>query len=682
MLQKVLNLIQNNQLLEAKSLCEQLNHNNKKDLDVWMLLADIYQQSGTSAKAEKCYRKIIKLKADYAPAHTSLAMLYHAQGKFLKSEPCYRIALKLDSSQAFVHFNFGIALQELGKQNESIAQYQQAIKLKSDYVKAYANLGYILRQQGKPDEAVNSYRQALQFAPRVADIHYNLGWALLDAGHVKEAEEHQRHAIELQPGYSDAWSGLGAVQFFNDDIENAQLSYQTAYKLQSDDVDILCGYSKVLSAQSRRNEAMQLINEALKLAPDSILVNISKAEIHIALGQLDESLSCCEHILKTSPKNVEAISVAAATCEKQGDAKRAYDYLLPLLKNENCDVKVILTFAAISKSLGLENEAIEHMQRLLQSNIAMQTSLYRKLHFSLGKAFDSLKEYETAFKYFETGNNLKQGIFDISSFQQDINSQINVFSSGFSQYLPSASTHSDRPVFIIGMPRSGTSLMEQILSSHPLVTAAGELTNITHLAQSLPVTHNSDIYYADCLKNSNTQQLNQLAEAYLQHLHSLDPDARYITDKMPSNFMHLGLIQQLFPDARVIHCMRDPIDTCLSCYFQDFSGSHPWIYDLRDTANVYLEYQRLMQHWKSVLNIPILDIQYEELVSNQEAMSKQIIEFCKLDWNDACLQFHKNKRFAKTASYNQVRQPMYNKSVARWKNYEPHLQVLTDIFEK
>ncbi|HED35563.1 MAG TPA: sulfotransferase family protein [Gammaproteobacteria bacterium] len=678
MLQQVEKLIQSNRLKEALSLCEQLSRNHKKNLDVWMLLADIYQRSGNTGKAEKSYRRVIKLKSSYAPAHAGLAMLYHSQGKFTKAEPCYRLSLKSGDNQPLVHFNFGVVLQELGKQEEAASQYRLAIKLKNDYVKAYANLGYILRQQKNATDAIDCYRQALEFSPEVANIHYNLGWALLDAGYTEEAERHQRLAINLQPDYADAWSGLGAVQFFNDDIDNAQYSYQKAHDLNANDVDILCGYSKTLSAQSHREEAMQLIVKALQIAPENIQANVAKAEIHMAMGQLDKSLKCCNHILKITPQHEEAINIAASVCEKQGNNEQAYTYLQPLLQQKNCNVKAILIFAAISKSQGLESEAIERIQQIIKSDVAMQSTQRRKLHFTLGKIYDGMKEYDTAFKHFETGNNLKQVAFDILSFQKDINRQISVFSSGFSNTLPTASIRSNRPIFIVGMPRSGTSLLEQILSSHPEVAAAGELPVITRLAQSLPSSNNTNCYYADCLENASSQQLDQIAQSYLEHLNRLDSDAPHITDKMPSNFMHLGLIQLLFPDARIIHCMRNPIDTCLSCYFQDFSGSHPWIYDLEDTANVYLEYLRLMQHWNTVLEIPVLNISYENLVENQQTVSREIIEFCGLNWDDSCLEFHKNKRFAKTASYNQVRQPMYNKSVERWRNYEKHLQPLID----
>jgi len=670
MLQQVINLLQGNHLKEAKLLCEQINRDNKKNINVLMLLTEIYQQSGLPLKAENTLRKIIKLKSDYAPAHTNLAMLYHGQGKFSKAEPCYKHSLRYDNNQATVLFNLGSVLQELNKTDEATNAYQQAIKLKPDYAKAYANLGYILRQSGNTKEAIESYKKALQISPDIAEIHYNLGWALLDLGQTEDAEIHQQTALKLQPNSADILSGIAAIYFFKNNIKKAQSYYIQSLKIEPDNIESLCGLSKTLYLEGKHSAAMEHIEKALKINPADTQVNIIKSNIILSLGQLDKALEHCRNILKKTPKNEEAICLAASICEKKGESDLAYNYLKPLLISNNPSVKAILTFSALSKALGLEDEAIEHLEGLLVKSYTIQESLRRKIFFSLGKLHDSKKNYDHAFDYYTTANHLKQSHFNIASMRHNIDSQINVFSSNFKQLIKTSSIKTSRPIFIVGMPRSGTSLLEQILSCHQQVHAGGELPDITQLAQKLPSQYNSEKYYPEILNKVSTNEFDLLAKSYLDHLENIDSEAKYIIDKMPTNFMHLGLIQLLFPNARIIHCMRNPLDTCLSCYFQDFSGNHAWIYDLKNIGKVYLEYRRVMQHWKSVLDIQILEVQYEELVDKQDTMSRQIIDFCNLEWDDECLNFHENKRFAKTASYNQVRQPMYKKSVARWKNYE------------
>lgn len=682
MLQPVINLLQSNRLSEALALCEQLMLKNKKNLDGWLLLADLYQKTGAFAKAEKSFRKVIKLKAVYAPAHTQLAMLYHGQGKFAKAEASYRQSLKLENNQPTVHFNLGAILQEQSKLDDAASQYRQAIKLKSDYAKAYANLGFVLRQQEKTEAAVESYRKALQFAPDVADIHYNMGLSLLNAGQAEAAEKYQRQALSLKPDYADALAGLGTVQFFNGDVEKAANSYQQALNQQPDNIEFLCSYANTLSALGLYEQAMTQIKKALKIEINNEDICITRGFIHLSLGQLDEAFDCCEQILKITPQHEKAMSLAASVYEKKGDAKLAYRYLAPLLEKEFPGLNAVLSFASISSALKLVDKAIEYLEQYLQNNSNVSLRNQSRLHFALGKAYDSQKNYEPAFKNYHTANKSKRAIFDIRNTREEVDAQVNVFSFRFSDHLAKSSIHSSRPIFIVGMPRSGTSLVEQILASHPQVAGAGELSDISNLAASMPQIDGLKNLYPQCLTQIDSKQLDSMAQVYLNRLSDVDDKTLHVTDKMPGNYMHLGLIQLLFPDARIIHCIRDPLDTCLSCYFQDFSQNHPWIYNLQDTGRMHLEYQRLMQHWKNVLNIPILDVCYEELVDNQEEISRKIISFCKLEWDESCLQFHKNERFIWTASYQQVRQPMYKKSVARWKNYEQHIEPLKKILGK
>ncbi|HHL31005.1 MAG TPA: tetratricopeptide repeat protein [Oceanospirillales bacterium] len=680
-LSQIAKLVENGQLSQAKKLCEQLTRANKKNPRLWLTEGDINQKLQLFDKAESNYRRAIKINPNSVLAHNRVAMLVHSQGKFGNAEPCYRKSLKLDDKQAIIHFNLGAVLQELGKLDDAVAQYKKAIEQKPDYAKAYANLGFIFRQQGLIEDGIESYHKALKFAPDIAEIHYNMGLSLLDTGQAEAAEQHQRQAISLKPDYADAWAGLGAVQFFNGDTENAANSYQQALDYQPNNVEILCGYANSLSALGRHEQAMEHIKQALHTAQDNTEALLAKGSIHVSLGELDEAFDCCDRVLKTEPQHEKAICLAASICEKKGDEKQAYNYLIPLLQEKYSKCEAILIFASISKSLNLVDNAIERMEQLLQDSRKIQATERRRLHFALGKAYDSQKNYDRAFQNFHKANSLKRAVFDIKSFQRDIDAQIKVFSSDFSSQLPRASIRSNRPVFIVGMPRSGTSLVEQILASHPKVSGAGELPDINNLTLSMHLRCGTDVHYPECIKQTDSQQLDSMTQSYLDCLSNIDHNASHVTDKMPGNFMHLGLIQLLFPNARIIHCIRDPLDTCLSCYFQDFSRSHPWIYDLQNTGRVYLEYQRLMQHWKNVLEIPILDVHYEKLVENQESISRQMIEFCGLEWDDACLQFHKNKRFIWTASYEQVRQPMYKKSVARWKNYEQYIKPLTEIIK-
>jgi sulfotransferase family protein len=231
------------------------------------------------------------------------------------------------------------------------------------------------------------------------------------------------------------------------------------------------------------------------------------------------------------------------------------------------------------------------------------------------------------------------------------------------------------PLFIVGMPRSGTSLVEQILASHPQVHGGGEL-DVMFKAATAAMQKLSRQGWAEFPQYFNRLSLgtaDELADIYLQPLIALNPAAQRITDKMPLNFLHVGLIALLFPQSRVIHCRRDPMDTCLSCFMTDFAAGNEFSYDLTALGHFHRQQERLMAHWKSVLDLPIFDVNYEQLVSDPQPQTRRLLEFAGLSWNDKCLRFHENDRFVNTASNEQVRRPMYKSSVQRWKNYEKHL---------
>jgi hypothetical protein len=252
----------------------------------------------------------------------------------------------------------------------------------------------------------------------------------------------------------------------------------------------------------------------------------------------------------------------------------------------------------------------------------------------------------------------------MESFTGFIDNLISSYTHESVSRLPRSSHSSDRPIFIIGMPRSGTTLVEQILASHPDVYGGGELKEISTMVSSVRL---GGLRQEDC---------DALARQYLKHLSELSATARFVTDKMPQNFLHLGFISLLFPQAHVIHCIRDPRDTCLSCFFQDFGYAHAYRYKQEVLGKYYNQYQRLMRHWRDVLDIPILDVSYEALVADQAGSTRAMLEYCDLEWDDRCLRFYENTRIANTASLDQVRRPVYTRSLGRWRHYEPYIQPL------
>ena len=273
------------------------------------------------------------------------------------------------------------------------------------------------------------------------------------------------------------------------------------------------------------------------------------------------------------------------------------------------------------------------------------------------------------------GNGLyRRAAYDPAAFEHLTGPQIDYFTRERVRAMPKATLRSDKPVFIVGMPRSGTSLVEQILASHPAVHGAGELDFIHHIWVGMLGMLGSNFgKYPKCLDNLTTEQVDGMADVYLSPLVAMKPDAVRITDKMPLNFLHLGLIASLFPSARIIHCRRDPMDTCLSCFMTHFNYPQPFQHDLEHLGHFYRLYEKLMGHWKTVIDLPMLEVSYEEVVADPEAQSRRMVEFLGLPWNDDCLKFHQTKRPCATASVMQVRRPVYGSSVGRWRHYEKHL---------
>ncbi len=679
---QIATLAGNGQLSQAKTLCEQLSRSKKKDPQVWLMLGDINKQLHNYDKAESSYRRALKIKPSHVVAHNRLAMLFHMQGKFSAAASSYKRSLKLDDNQPIIYFNLGSVLQEQGGSDEAQIKYKEALRLKPDYAKAYANLGYILREKGELVESEKNYKLAIQYAPEIPDIYCNLGITFLLQENIIEAKANLHKALKLNPDYADARAALADVYVFRGEFDKANIEYQQALEINPDLVEVLCGYANSLSLDGKHELAEMHAMRVLDIDPDNFNARIFLGTLCILLGRHEEALKFANEALAIDSGNTRAIVLLASIAEKQGNAEKAYNYLKPVLSEVHDNKEIAVVLGLISKAVGCEDEAIEVLGEVLKQKNNLQSIIRKQIHFILGGIYDGKRNYKLAFEHYYTANSLEQADFKIEKVRIETDHLVRVYDKAFMKRIPRASTRSQRPIFILGMPRSGTSLVEQIISSHSNVFGAGELNDINSIVYSLHNHLGTTVQYPDHLVLLTEEKLDGISKIYLDRLTELSSEAEKVTDKMPGNYKNLGLIELMFPDAHILHCMRDPLDTCLSCYFQDFHGYHPYIYNLKHLGQVYNEYLRIMEHWKKVLSIPILDVKYEELVGNQEAISRKMIEFCDLEWEESCLNFHKNKRLTLTASYEQVRKPMYKKSVQRWKNYEPYIEELIKEIKK
>lgn len=617
----------------------------KRDyFEAYYNLGNVLQIQGQLDEAATCYRKALSAKPDYAEAHCNLGSALQTQGQLDEAIISYRRAISIRANHAEAHCNLGNALQAQGRLDEAIASYRKAISINPDYAKARSNLGSALQALGKFDEAVATYRTAVSLRPDFAEMHNNLGGALRGQGKLDEAIASYHQAIDLKPELADAYNGLGNAFRELGRHNEALASYRKAIHLKPDFAEAYNGLGSVMQIQGKLDEAITNLQQALTLKPGYAQAHVGLAGSYIDQGKFDVAQLALDRALELDPENPNAWA------------------MLPALRKMTMEDKAWLDTAC---------------RLIVRDNPALSAPEVFKLLFAVGKYYDDTRQYDSAFTAYKQANTLKrqrEGTFDRNNFSRLIDSLIATYNADLMNQQFAAASSSRLPVLIVGMPRSGTSLIEQIIASHPAAFGAGELP----FWQDSFVKNQAAMLAGNC----QTACIAEIIPAYEQCLRQHSAHALRIADKMPSNFLWLGLIHLLFPHAGIIHARRNPVDTCLSVYFQNLSPAHSYGTDLDDLAFYYREYDRLMRHWRKVLPADrFLEVSYEALVDNQAAWSRRMIEFLGLEWDERCLDFHQTERKVGTSSNWQVRQKIYASSKARWRNYERHLGPLLDLLD-
>lgn len=571
-------------------------------------------------------------------------------GNLQESEAVCREILACAPNYAKALNQIGVIAYSVGNHNAAISYIKGAIASSPAEAGFYNCLGVVLSKLEKHAESLTCYRQAVQLDPSLAQAFYNMANALKEMGKVQQAIAAFEKSIQLKPDYAKAYNNLGVL----------------------------------LQGIGRTPDAIDCFKRALQTAPDLAETYKNLGNAYVAQGEISKAEECFSAALQLRPGYSCAIAGQAGILEKQGRADEAYQLMKPVIEGGDLTSdNAAATFARLSGSAGKREEAEAYLRKMLEHG-SFHVDARTNLLFSLGDLNDKLGRFDAAFEYYRQGNELKPYRYDRSATVRQFDDLIANFSSGKMAAFPKAFMPETVPLFILGMPRSGTTLVEQILASHPLVFGAGELETMKQLVEKLPATTNSSGPYPFCLDALRQENLQALADEFMRQVLALSAGAQVarITDKMPHNFQHIGLIRLLFPESPIIHCVRDPMDTCLSIYFHDFAGRHPYAYDLESLGHYYRQYQRLMAHWREVLQVPMFEVRYEEMVADQERVSRALVDFCGLGWDERCLRFHKTERLVNTASYQQVRKPIYKSSAGRWRNYERYLRPLQEALEK
>lgn len=442
----------------------------------------------------------------------------------------------------------------------------------------------------------------------------------------------------------------------------------------SADVHAALGQAHLVAG--RTADAIAALTRAAELAP-------GRADLAVPLGvalgndgRVEEALATLDRVLADQPRHRDALLARAVVLEKAARYDEGYDALAAAVAEGAAGYEAAFAFALLGPRKGREAEAVTRIEAALAGPLGPAQRV--SLHFQAGRILDRMERWDEAFAHYAEGNRLHGATFDVEAFGRHVDRLIETFSAAALARLPRARHGSRAPVFIVGMPRSGTTLTEQTLAAHPQVHGAGELPTLQKVVDLVPAMTGKAEPWPECAARLGQAGVETLAGRYLAEVARLAPEAARITDKMPQNFLSLGLVALLFPGARVVHCTRDPMDTCLSCYFQAFTQGHAYAFDLATLGAYYRHYRRLMDHWEAVLDVPMTEVRYEAMVADQEATARRLVDFVGLAWDDACLRFFESGRLAHTASYDQVRRPIYRGSVARWRHYAAHLGPLME----
>jgi len=515
-----------------------------------------------------------------------------------------------------------------------------------DYAAAHNDVAGVLHMLGHTAEAIGHYQRALLAQPDDADAHYNLANMLNELGRRDEAIGHYAKAIEIRPAFAEARNNMANVLQALGRHDEAVAQYETAVGLKPRYADAYHNLGKACFALNRYEYAIAAFRKALAIDSSKATVHNDMAAAHLVLGHFRDAFAAFAAAVTRAPRN------AAIHLNLAGLARFTPD-----------------------------DPRLAALERLDEFESSLSDNDRIALNFALGKAHADLKNSERSFQHLLKGNALKrrQITYDEEATLAGLARMRAVFTPELMQAKRGWGDYSRVPIFIVGMPRSGSTLLEQILASHSRVFGAGEIGDFAKAVTDLPGDSEN---FPEFISNLPNEELRRLGRRYVESVGAKAPGVMRITDKMLSNFAYVGLIHLALPNARIIHACRDPVDTCLSSFSLLFGDDQPYTYDLAELGRYYQAYETLMRHWRAVLPEGVmLDVRYEDVVANLERQARRLIAHCGLEWEDRCLEFHQTQRPVHTASVTQVRRPIYHDSVGRWRPYWDQLRPLLDALE-
>jgi tetratricopeptide (TPR) repeat protein len=601
-----------------------------------------HHRAGRLGRASKLYRRILDKAPDHPDALHMLGVIATSRGDPEQAIELIGRAMGSLANFPDAHLNLGNAHHAAGRPLEAMGSYRRAIALKPEFAAAHSSLARELNAAEAFTEALSSARRALALEPNMAEAWLHAGAALRALGRLREAEACLREALARRPEFPEALQTLALIAAERSRFEDAAALQKRVALARPKDANASRALGVYLFRAGDAAGGIEALRRAVTIDPNFLAGWNSLGWAYRALGKFEDAVAAYERALRIDPESAEARRSLAVT----GRASASETELERLA------------------------ETLSDTKRGLSDRISAG--------FARGELLDKMNRFDEAFADFARANALVRRSlveagrsYDARGMERRVDDLIGQWTPDLFVALGAAANQSDRPVFIVGMPRSGTSLVEQILASHSRVFGAGELTEIGRIAGQLPPLSRDPAQLTGW-----TSMARSLGSAHVAQLGVRGGGALRVVDKLPDNMFHLGLIATLFPRARVIFCERDPRDICLSNYFQLFAGGNPWSYDLAECAHRFRQTARLADHWRQVAPVAWLSMTYEALVDDLEGESRRMLEFLGLGWEAACLEFHRTERVVITQSTWQVRQTLFTRSVGRWRHYENHLEPL------
>ena len=630
----------------AERICRRALNASPRDANLLCLLGASLIKQERARDAEHTLTRAVQLFHDFSRAHEGLAEALIMQGKLREALESLERAEKLEPGSASIRLKLAKVLTALGRDDEATRQFEESFKLtpfREDLVR-----GLNLQRMGNLRDAERIYRDVLLKDPGNVDALRLLAGVASRAKQWSDAEALLEKALEIAPDFFQGWLDLGLARQEQDDIEGALDAYGHAIRIEPAKPGAYAASATARAMAGRHDEALEYYGRALQRDASHAGALAGRGHVLKTIGRQDEAIGSYRECIRRNPNHGEAW------------------WSLANLK----------TFRFDDDEVGVMREKAE--------DPAVSDEARANFQFALGKACEDAGRYDDAFAWYRAGNEnrrQRENYDPVHTIDQH-DKFIDVFSREFLESRAGAGCDSNAPIFIVGLPRSGSTLIEQILASHPDVEGTHELPELGRVARSVGLRREDRQKYPEAVRELDTADFEALGEEYLRRTgRHRELGLPRFTDKLPNNFVHVGFISLILPNARIIDARRHPLDSCFGSYKQLFARGQPFTYDLFEIGEFYLEYVRMMDHWHTVLPGKVLHVQYEDMVTDTEAQIRRLVEHCGLPWDDACLRFWESDRAVKTASSEQVRQPIYSSSMHTWRRYEPHLEPLIEVLE-